>query len=43
MKSPSIGPFDKNKSIYFCFDSTICTRALILKFIDHIEFAAGSA
>ena len=27
MKSPSIGPFDKNKSIYFCFDSTICTRA----------------
>src|SRR5450631_3908252 len=22
-----IGPFDKNKSTYFCFDSTICTRA----------------
>jgi hypothetical protein len=27
VKSPSIGPFDKNKSTYFCFDSTICTRA----------------
>src|ERR1039457_5815291 len=26
-KSPSIGPSDKNKAIYFCFDSPICTRA----------------
>ena len=28
MKSLSIGPFEKNKSIYFCFDSTICTGAV---------------
>lgn len=26
MKGPSAGPFGKNKSVHFCFSSTICTR-----------------
>ena len=28
MKSPSIGPFDKNKSLCSCLNQTICTRAM---------------